>query len=138
MITYRFYREKENKHPVIKPNYERELLFSKPNITQLIIPDEMFHNYISHLHNQSWIYTAIEYDCKYPIDHLMTYVKDIENPLELEDLLPLPIEIHSVSFKNGIDKIILAKTKVEVSSKNLITSTLDFIFNDELPDYLYK
>lgn len=43
MITYRFYREKENKHPVIKPNYERELLFSKPNITQLIIPDEMFH-----------------------------------------------------------------------------------------------
>lgn len=68
----------------------------------------------------------------------MTYVKDIENPLELEDLLPLPIEIHSVSFKNGIDKIILAKTKVEVSSKNLITSTLDFISNDELPDYLYK
>lgn len=98
----------------------------------------MFHNYISHLHNQSWIYTAIEYDCKYPIDHLMTYVKDIENPLELEDLLNLPIEIHSVSFKNGIDKIILAKTKVEVSSKNLITSTLDFISNDELPDYLYK
>ncbi len=137
MITYRYYREKNKTHPIIRPNTERSLLMNQPDMSQLIMPDDMFHNHIINVHNQGWQYVAIEYECKYHIDHLMNYVKDINNPLELSDLVMLPINISCVTLKKGLDKITMYQTKVEVTHPDLINTTLSIVTNDTLPYGLY-
>lgn len=110
---------------------------NQPDMSQLIMPDDMFHNHIINVHNQGWQYVAIEYECKYRIDHLMNYVKDINNPLELSDLLMLPINISCVTLKKGLDKITMYQTKVEITHPDLINTTLSIVTNDTLPYGLY-